>query len=105
MVFVCTPQRMLKAILSNVNSRQFRYREEAQSPEARDGEGTSRTQRGQELSVSHVLKERRRREKLNERFVVLRSLVPFVTKVCVPRKQMKSTDLVVFIYTSWIRTS
>jgi hypothetical protein len=87
MVSECTPQRMLKAILLfNVDSSQYKCRE-AQSPEAtRDSEGTSRTRRGQgraELSASHVLKERRRREKLNERFIVLRSLVPFVTKVCI----------------------
>jgi hypothetical protein len=28
-----------------------------------------------------VLAERRRREKLNDRFITLRALVPFVTKV------------------------
>ncbi|KAJ1433060.1 hypothetical protein SESBI_06276 [Sesbania bispinosa] len=31
-------------------------------------------------SGSHVLAERRRREKLSERFIILRSLVPFMTK-------------------------
>jgi len=86
-----TPQRMLKSILLGAPSSSHRsYRGDAvQSPEPRDdGEGTSRSRRGPvpvpvqaELSASHVLKERRRREKLNERFLMLRSLVPFVTKV------------------------
>ncbi|RDX84904.1 Basic helix-loop-helix protein A, partial [Mucuna pruriens] len=31
--------------------------------------------------TSHVMAERRRREKLNERFLVLRSMVPFVTRM------------------------
>lgn len=35
----------------------------------------------EDLNVSHVLAERRRREKLNDRFMTLRALVPFVTKV------------------------
>ncbi|KAH7679554.1 Transcription factor MYC/MYB N-terminal protein [Dioscorea alata] len=35
----------------------------------------------EELSTNHVLAERRRREKINKRFIVLRSIVPFVTKM------------------------
>ena len=86
-----SPQRMLKSILfigapAAGYSHQRHRREVVQPPEPSrdDGEGTSRSRRGQgqaELSASHVLKERRRREKLNERFIALRSLVPFVTKV------------------------
>ncbi|XP_078435832.1 basic helix-loop-helix (bHLH) DNA-binding superfamily protein [Wolffia australiana] len=34
-----------------------------------------------ELSASHVMAERRRREKLNEKFVALRAMVPCVTKM------------------------
>ncbi|XP_058082223.1 transcription factor GLABRA 3-like isoform X2 [Magnolia sinica] len=33
------------------------------------------------ISVNHVLSERRRREKLNEKFLVLRSLIPSISKV------------------------
>ncbi|KAK1314119.1 Transcription factor GLABRA 3 [Acorus calamus] len=36
---------------------------------------------GDDTSVSHVLSERRRREKLNEKFVVLKSLIPSISKV------------------------
>ncbi|KAG2632815.1 hypothetical protein PVAP13_2NG126200 [Panicum virgatum] len=85
-----SPQRMLKSVLfigapAAGYSHQW-HRREVQPPEPSrdDGEGTSRSRRGQgqaELSASHVLKERRRREKLNERFIALRSLVPFVTKM------------------------
>ncbi|KAK1289437.1 Transcription factor GLABRA 3 [Acorus calamus] len=36
---------------------------------------------GDDTSVSHVLSERRRREKLNEKFVILKSLIPSISKV------------------------
>jgi hypothetical protein len=36
----------------------------------------------EETNANHVLAERRRREKLNDRFISLRALVPNVSKVC-----------------------
>ncbi|CAL5079224.1 unnamed protein product [Urochloa decumbens] len=88
-----TQQKILKSIMfsapTRCSSSHQRHRGEVQSPPELirdDGEGTGRSRRGQaqqvaELSASHVVKERLRREKLNERFIILRSLVPFVTKM------------------------
>lgn len=81
-----TSQWLLKYILFSVPYLHSKYREE-NSPKPRDNGDASanRFRKGgaaqEELSANHVLAERRRREKLNERFIILRSLVPFVTKM------------------------
>ncbi|XP_024017340.1 basic helix-loop-helix protein A isoform X1 [Morus notabilis] len=87
-----TSQWLLKYILFSVPFLHTKYRDE-NSPKSRDGDGpggadaASRLRKGgggapqDDLSANHVLAERRRREKLNERVIILRSLVPFVTKM------------------------
>lgn len=79
-----TSQWMIKYILFTLPLLYTKYRED--SPKSREGGGDTGTRfrKGtpqDELSANHVLAERRRREKLNERFIILRSLVPFVTKM------------------------
>lgn len=82
-----TSQWVLKYVLFTVPYLHSKYRDE-NSPKLRDvgGDPASRFRKGtgtpqDEMSANHVLAERRRREKLNERFIILRSLVPFVTKM------------------------
>ncbi|KAL5198142.1 hypothetical protein ABZP36_001654 [Zizania latifolia] len=79
-----TPQRMLRSILMNAPSSHCSYKE-AQTPKSRGGKGANGLRKigavQGDFSANHVLKERKRREKLNEKFIILRSLVPFMTKM------------------------
>ncbi|KAE8722884.1 Basic helix-loop-helix protein A [Hibiscus syriacus] len=78
-----TSQCLLKYILFTIPYLHSQYRND-NSPKTRDTETGAGFRWGippEEHSANHVLVERRRREKLNERFIILRSLVPFVTKM------------------------
>lgn len=89
----CISQWLLKSVVLNIRDLHCKL-SDGSSPKSTDGEGGNRFQKGaaqEEISANHVLAERRRREKLNERFMILRSLVPFVTKACTPPTSSSST--------------
>lgn len=74
------PQKLLKKVLFEVP--QMHAGCMLQSPEDNGNEGGVWRPEADEIGMSHALSERRRREKLNERFSILKSLVPSFGKVC-----------------------
>ena len=73
-----TTQRLLKSVV--LNAACSSHCKPPDDPRC-DNVGVAGPRREVDFSANHVLQERKRREKLNERFIILRSLVPFVTKV------------------------
>nr|QPZ85646.1 bHLH [Saussurea hypsipeta] len=67
-------QSLLKYILYTVPSLHI-------NGKSSDPLGKTTSSHEELMSANHVMAERRRREKLNERFIILRSLVPLVTKM------------------------
>lgn len=73
------PQRMLKNIL--IDSKWMNDHHLLKPQDEHLPRNKSWRTEADDASANHVLSERRRREKLNEKFVVLRSLVPSISKV------------------------
>lgn len=73
------PQKLLKKIL--VDASWIPCDRGMKPPEENGVKNKASKPEGDDASASHVLSERRRREKLNEKFLVLRSLVPSISKV------------------------
>lgn len=72
-------QKLLKKILFEV-PRTINYRLLESSEDNHIKDDVSRLE-AEETATNHVKSERRRRGKLNERFVILKSMVPSVSKV------------------------
>ncbi|KAK1426699.1 hypothetical protein QVD17_15378 [Tagetes erecta] len=78
-----TSQRLLKYILFTIPFLHSSLKTADVDASDSVASGLLRKTTSQEelISANHVLAERRRREKLNERFIMLRTLVPLVTKM------------------------
>ncbi|GLT67853.1 hypothetical protein SLA2020_401310 [Shorea laevis] len=73
------PQKILKKILFEVP--RMHDLELLESPERNGVKDAAWRPEADEIDTNHVLSERKRREKLNDRFMILKSLVPSVSKV------------------------
>lgn len=76
---VGVPQKLVKKVLFEVPRMHAGCMLE--SPEDDGNKGGVWRPEADEIGMSHALSERRRREKLNERFTILKSLVPSIGKV------------------------
>lgn len=74
-----TPQKLLKKVLFTVPRMHVDVFPE--SPEDNGFKDGVWRPEADEISMNHALAERKRREKLNERFFILRSMVPSISKV------------------------
>lgn len=74
-----TPQKLLKKILFEVPRMHVGFL--LSSPEDNSNKAGVWRPEADEIGASHVLSERKRREKLNKRFMILKSIVPSISKV------------------------
>ncbi|XP_020589896.1 transcription factor EGL1-like isoform X2 [Phalaenopsis equestris] len=78
-IFADIPQRMLKSIL--IDSKRMNGDHLVKLQDENVAKNKTWKAEADDANSNHVLSERRRREKLNEKFLVLRSLVPSISKV------------------------
>ncbi|KAI0528703.1 hypothetical protein KFK09_001245 [Dendrobium nobile] len=77
-IFIKIPQRMLKKLL--IDSNWMNGGQSMQPHEENMPRNKVFKSEADDVNSNHVLSERRRREKLNEKFLILRSLVPSISK-------------------------
>ncbi|XP_024530380.1 basic helix-loop-helix protein A [Selaginella moellendorffii] len=77
-------QAMLKNVLFRV-PHMYTAAEKSEAAKMNDSGGDSQSKsvsrKEDDVNTAHAMLERRRREKLNDRFLMLRNMVPFVTKM------------------------
>ncbi|OAY76106.1 Transcription factor GLABRA 3, partial [Ananas comosus] len=76
--FSSTPQKLLKKVL--IDTAWTPGAQPTKPIEENGPQNKVWKSQGDDAGVSHVLSERRRREKLNEKFLILRNLVPSISK-------------------------
>lgn len=76
-----SPQRLIKKVLFEVAKMHENARTESVTDKEKCDNDHSEKQEAEEVDRNHVLSERKRREKISERFAILTSLVPSGGKV------------------------
>ncbi|MQM07771.1 hypothetical protein Taro_040612 [Colocasia esculenta] len=76
---VCVQQKLLKKILFNVAL--MHGGKTPSAPERNEAKSKTWKPEGDAVGLSHQLSERKRREKMNKKFLILKSLLPSISKI------------------------